>query len=314
MDTVLEILDPLVFDSIYAKILPAPVLANATSGVAITSALSRDNDIRIALSIFVLVTLGGWFFYLSAATFSYFFLFDHEIMKHPKFLKNQVSLEIDCAVKAVPGFVLFTVPWFWGEVKGYSKLYSDPQAYGGIPYMLFSIAAFLVFTDFGIYWIHRWLHHPVLYKRLHKPHHKWIVPTPFASHAFHPLDGYAQSVPYHLFVYVIPMQKWLYITIFMFVNIWTVMIHDGNYMLRSKIINSSAHHSVHHLYFNYNYGQYFTFWDRAFGSHRQPTEEQYNSMLRNDQKVWAKQAVDAESIEQQTLQANKLKANKLKAN
>lgn len=65
---------------------------------------------------------------------------------------------------------MLTVPWFWGEVKGYSKLYSDPQAYGGIPYMLFSIAAFLVFTDFGIYWIHRFLHHPILYKRLHKVH------------------------------------------------------------------------------------------------------------------------------------------------
>jgi hypothetical protein len=105
MDTVLEILDPLVLDSIYAKLLPAPVLANVTSNVAITSALARDNDFRIALSIFTLVTLGGWFFYLAAASFSYYVLFDHEIMKHPKFLKNQVSLEIDCAVKAVPGFV-----------------------------------------------------------------------------------------------------------------------------------------------------------------------------------------------------------------
>jgi lathosterol oxidase len=63
------------------------------------------------------------------------------------------------------------------------------------------------------------------------------------------------------------------------------------------------------LYFNYNYGQYFTLWDRVGGSHRQPTEEQYNSMLRTDQKVWAKQAIDAEKIEQEALQANKLKAN-----
>lgn len=53
------------------------------------------------------------------------------------------------------------------------------------------------------------------------------VPTPYASHAFHPLDGYAQSVPYHLFVYLFPMQKWLYIAMFIFVNFWTVMIHDG---------------------------------------------------------------------------------------
>lgn len=27
-------------------------------------------------------------------------------------------------------------------------------------------------------------------------HHAWLVPTPFAALAFHPLDGYAQSLPY----------------------------------------------------------------------------------------------------------------------
>ncbi len=33
---------------------------------------------------------------------------------------------------------------------------------------------FLVFTDYCIYWIHRWEHHPICYKWLHKPHHKWL--------------------------------------------------------------------------------------------------------------------------------------------
>lgn len=39
-------------------------------------------------------------------------------------------------------------------------------------------------------------HHPSIYKFVHKPHHKWIVPTPYAALAFHPVDGYAQSLPY----------------------------------------------------------------------------------------------------------------------
>jgi lathosterol oxidase len=56
------------------------------------------------LSLFVVVTIGGWLFYLSAACFSYFVFFDHETMKHPRFLKNQVRLEIETAVSAVPGF------------------------------------------------------------------------------------------------------------------------------------------------------------------------------------------------------------------
>ncbi|OZJ04367.1 hypothetical protein BZG36_03203 [Bifiguratus adelaidae] len=265
-----------------------------------TSLLGRDNDLRIILSIFVLVTLGGSLFYLSFAAGSYFFVFDRDQMNHPKFLKNQVQLEIQTAMSAMPGFSLLTVPWFYGEVKGYSRLYEDPNKYG-IAYMILTISLFLFFTDFGIYWIHRWLHLPMVYKRLHKPHHKWVVPTPFASHAFHPMDGYLQSVPYHLFVYLIPMQKYLYIALFIFVNCWTVMIHDGNYLLRSKIINSCAHHAVHHLYFNYNYGQYFTLWDRIGGSYRQPTEEQYDAQQRADRKVWKHQASEAESIEAKAL-------------
>jgi lathosterol oxidase len=135
------------------------------------------------------------------------------------------------------------------------------------------------------------------------------MPTPFASHAFHPLDGYAQSVPYHLFVYLIPMQKWLYIGMFIFVNFWTVMIHDGNFISHSTIINTSAHHAVHHLYFNYNYGQYFTFWDRLGGSHRAPTDEQYDNTKKNDKNIWAEQAREAESIEGEVLRARKQKAN-----
>jgi hypothetical protein len=36
----------------------------------------------------------------------------------------------------------------------------------------------------------------LLYAKIHKPHHLWKLPTPFASHAFHPCDGVAQSMPY----------------------------------------------------------------------------------------------------------------------
>lgn len=101
MDTALEFLDEHVLDAVYNQLLPA-VTTNDTVGT-FTSVLSRDNDIRISLSIFIFITLGGWFFYLSAACFSYYIFFDHQTMKHPKFLKNQVRLEIECAVKAVPG-------------------------------------------------------------------------------------------------------------------------------------------------------------------------------------------------------------------
>ena len=40
-----------------------------------------------------------------------------------------------------------------------------------------------------------------------------------------------------------------------------------------KIINGPAHHTLHHLYFTVNYGQYFTWADMVGGSYRHPMKE-----------------------------------------
>src|SRR5690554_896974 len=48
------------------------------------------------------------------------------------------------------------------------------------------------------------------------------------SHAFHPLDGFSQSVPYHIFVFIFPLNKFVYLALFILVNVWTVSIHDNN--------------------------------------------------------------------------------------
>ena len=101
---------------------------------------------------------------------------------------------------------LMTLPWFVAECRGYSAMYASMadgpfgDSWAGYAYAAVSAVLFLVWTDFAIYWVHRWLHWPSVYKHLHKPHHKWVIPTPFASHAFHPIDGYLQSLPYHMCV------------------------------------------------------------------------------------------------------------------
>ena len=103
---------------------------------------------------------------------------------------------------------LLTAPIFVAEVRGHSQLYTDVgSGWQNWGYLLFSASLFMVFNDTLIYWIHRALHTKLLYKHIHKTHHKWLVPTPFASHAFHPVDGWLQSLPYHLFVFLIPFHK-----------------------------------------------------------------------------------------------------------
>jgi len=164
---------------------------------------------------------------------------------------------------SIPIMGIITAPLMLLEIYGYSKVYAGLP--GGIPYLLLSIVSFILFTDCGIYWIHRGLHHRWIYAYIHKPHHLWKVPTPYASHAFHPVDGFLQSYPYHIYVFLFPMNKWAYLVMFLFVNFWTISIHDGDYKvpnILSAIINGAAHHTEHHLKFDCNYGQFFTLWDR----------------------------------------------------
>ncbi|KAJ1984449.1 c-5 sterol desaturase [Dimargaris verticillata] len=279
MDVVLEHLDEYAADYVYRYV------ADQTTWPY----LERDNVYRQFLTLTVAVDIGINALYFLVSTLSYYLVFDRTLEQHPKFLKNQIRQEIRAAVKAFLPMTMLTVPWFILEIRGYSKVYDNVATYGW-GYFFLSILLFLLFTDFGIYWVHRLLHHRLIYARVHKPHHKWIVPTPYAAFAFHYLDGYLQSVPYHLSVFVFPVHKFLYLGLFAFVNIWTVMIHDGEYLATNPIVNGSAHHTVHHLYFNYNYGQYFTLWDRLFGSHRYPPKEVTDRELRNSKVVQKHQA------------------------
>ncbi|KAJ5020749.1 hypothetical protein J3E73DRAFT_358833 [Bipolaris maydis] len=299
MDVVLEVADTFIFDPLYAKLLPAypaALVANATlssireeptayarphatwhyepatqffsttpSKYAYMSQWPRDDWRRrgaVLVPHYLLSTtcthpahtpihrLFGVLVYYIFASASYFFIFDKSTFNHPRYLKNQIKLEMKQANIAFPIMAIFTVPFFLAEVRGYSKLYDTVD----------------------------------------QATHKWIMPTPYASHAFHPLDGYAQGLPYHIFPFLFPLSKFAYVLLFVTVNIWTVLIHDGEYAHNSAIINGAACHTMHHLYFNYNYGQFTTLWDRLGGSYRKPNDELFQKELKMCQSEWKKQA------------------------
>lgn len=235
------------------------------------------------------------FLYLTFASLSYQFVFDKSLMDHPKFLKNQVFMEVLTALQNLPGMALLTVPWFLAELHGYSYLYDNISDYG-LKYFLCSLPLFVMFSDFGIYWAHRFLHHRYVYPRLHKLHHKWIICTPYASHAFKSADGFLQSLPYHLFPFFFPLHKLTYLALFTFVNFWSIMIHDGKYISNNPIINGAAHHNGHHIYFNYNYGQFTTLFDRLGNSFRAPDEAWFDKDLRQNEDVLRVELMEYEAI------------------
>lgn len=120
------------------SLLPHPPLPTHDTSLLTLSAWPRDYIPRQLISLSAITLIGIVFLYFIFAGLSYRYIFNHEMMNHPRFLKNQVNLEIQCSVHAFPGMTLLTLPWFLAEVRGYSKLYDNMEDYG-LPYLLFSI-------------------------------------------------------------------------------------------------------------------------------------------------------------------------------
>lgn len=233
----------------------------------------RDSLPNQFMIYYLILAVGGVFFYLSVAAFSYFYYFYYKAARYfPDTIKvselhKQAFHEIWMAVCSIPLMGILFVPAQVASYRGYSKIYRNIDDYGW-PYAIFSIVCFFFFTDCLVYWAHRGLHHPLIYKRIHKGHHTYRYTTPFSSHAFHPLDGFGQGLPYIIATYCFPVHNIIYVCLFVVVNCWTVMIHDQVDFGETHFLNSTGHHTIHHVDFNYNYGQYTTIWDRIGGTYK----------------------------------------------
>lgn len=152
MDIVLHFADEYFLDAVWASLVPLNdpaatdgpshhsfLAANATT-IAFNpqSAWARDYVPRQLLSLFVVTLIGIHVLYFTFAGLSYHFIFNHEMMRHPRFLPNQVKNEIISSLKAFPVMTLMTLPWFQAEVMGYSQLYDDVSDYGWL-YLIFSV-------------------------------------------------------------------------------------------------------------------------------------------------------------------------------
>jgi len=231
-----------------------------------------DDIYRQAINLFIIVIVSADTIYLGLATLNYFLLFDPKLKEHPHFLKNQVSLEITHGLTSIPVMSVMTTPLFLLEVRGYGGLYDEfENSFNDWMKLIGSVISIFLFTDMAIYWIHRLLHYKWVYKYIHKPHHQWKVSTPFASHAMHPVDAFSQALPWHIYVFLFPIHKVVWLVLFFLLNMWAVSIHDGEFQVPDKlvpVINGAANHTIHHLYFDYNYGQYTTLWDRIGGTYK----------------------------------------------
>jgi sterol desaturase/sphingolipid hydroxylase (fatty acid hydroxylase superfamily) len=155
----------------------------------------------------------------------------------------------------------------------YNNFYDNISDYGW-PYFVLSIFLMLIFDDTYFYWAHRLLHHPKLYRYVHRIHHNSMDPTPFTTYSFHPVEAVIFSFGQIVVLSIIPVHS-LAVTTWAFMTLMNaIVIHLGyeiypQWFTRSRLTNwktPSTHHNMHHERGRGNYALLFTWWDQLMGT------------------------------------------------
>jgi sterol desaturase/sphingolipid hydroxylase (fatty acid hydroxylase superfamily) len=209
--------------------------------------------------------------------FSIFWVFYKDKLKHRRIQETQrntptiIRSEIRNSALTVFIFAVIDVLLYWAQLNGFTQLYDDINAHSWA-YLIFSIVLMILLHDAWFYWTHRLMHHPKLYKYVHKVHHQSVDPSPFAAFSFHPLEAVVEAGVYVLFSFLFPVHLSAMLVWQLIQMVMNVIGHLG-YEIYPKGFNShwlfrwktpSTHHNMHHSKFNGNYGLYFTWWDRFF--------------------------------------------------
>jgi sterol desaturase/sphingolipid hydroxylase (fatty acid hydroxylase superfamily) len=156
-----------------------------------------------------------------------------------------------------------------------------PALRGSVYCNVLNFASYLVFTDFGLYWLHRMSHANRLLWRFHAVHHSYVELSALES-LFHPADLALRVaiVEYPLMMivgYNEASLPWM-VTGFYFVH--DRFVHSKaapGFGLISRVVCDNRLHFVHHSssrdVSDSNFATMFPFIDMIYGTYRAPQQE-----------------------------------------
>ncbi len=193
----------------------------------------------------------------------------HKIQKkYPD--RKQLFLEIKYSLITFCVYSLGIWAFLFWLKNGYTKNYTEISDYG-ILYFIISIFLMIIMHDTYSYWIHRLMHRKILFKYTHLLHHKFKNPSPWSAFAFHPFESILTMGIIPIIIFTIPwhnMALVLFITCMIFYDTFVHLGYNIKGMKIFKFQNTPMDHDVHHQNSKFNFGLYFTFWDRIMGTYK----------------------------------------------
>jgi Delta7-sterol 5-desaturase len=193
----------------------------------------------------------------------------------PAVIRHELKLSLLSSwIYALPAALAFEA---WR--RGGTLVYTDVGRYG-LAWLVVSGLLYLVIQDTYYYWLHRLMHQPPLFRRVHAGHHRSRQPTPYASFAFDWGEAALNAWLLPALVFVMPIHPAVILAILSLATLTAVLNHAGAEVLPNWLVRgwagdwliTATHHSLHHTHYDKNFGLYFRVWDKLMGTDAMPAE------------------------------------------
>lgn len=186
---------------------------------------------------------------------------------------RQIRREILASLRTVLVFASVGTAIAISAHAGNLKLYYDIAEYGWV-WFAASIVLIIVAHDAYFYWMHRALHDRYLWRWFHRLHHKSRNPTPFTSYAFDTGEAIGHAVFLPVYLALVPTHPVVAFIFTVHMMLRNAIGHCGVEIFPARRdgrpmfgwITGVTHHDLHHAGGPYNFGLYFTWWDRWMGT------------------------------------------------
>ncbi len=228
--------------------------------------------IAAVLAMFIIIT-GRYFLIAGLFYLIFYYWFPqkwiNQKINKKEYKSNQFKKEVKWSMITAFLFALAGATLLVLWQNGYTKIYTTVAEYP-LWWLPVSLLIAMLLHETYYYWLHRWMHLPGIFKIVHKVHHDSNITSPWTAFSFHPLEGVLQALFLPILLLFLPMHVYvilLQLTIMTFssvINHLDVEIYPRklHHHLIGRWLIGATHHSLHHKQFKYNYGLYFTFWDK----------------------------------------------------
>ncbi len=204
----------------------------------------------------------------------------------------QLFREFAISMRTVALFSLVGLGLAIAVKTGWLSILPYPQGAGWVWFAI-NLALLLVLHDAWFYWSHKIMHNPALYRHFHRVHHRSFNPSPFAAYAFNIGETAVNAAFYPIVLLIVPTSG-LCAVVFLFIMMGVNALHHSGYEIYPARadgkplfdwMTSVTHHDLHHAEARWNFGFYFTFWDRFMGTEHPRYHEEFAKAVQQTQRL-----------------------------